>query len=113
MNYMQPSTTVVNLKRTSEYDVRICRDGRNTHMNNTEVGEDGWIGNPYPEGEYGRQKCIKLFRQDFEKRLDSDDEFREAVEGLRGKTLACYCKPKDCHGDIIVSYLHGSEVPDW
>lgn len=74
-------------------------------MNNTPVGRPGWIGNPYPESEYGRDECIELFRADFLERLDSDPEFRDRVEDLRGETLGCYCRPKPCHGDVILAYL--------
>lgn len=27
------------------------------------------------------------------------------IEALRGKTLVCWCKPKDCHGDVLVELL--------
>lgn len=42
-------------------------------------------------------------------KVDSDDEFRAAVENLRGQTLACWCVPKPCHGDVILSYLDTME----
>lgn len=29
----------------------------------------------------------------------------EWLEPLRGKVLACWCKPKPCHGDVIVRLL--------
>ena len=34
-----------------------------------------------------------------------DSEFATRVKGLRGKQLGCFCKPKACHGDVIVEYL--------
>jgi hypothetical protein len=24
---------------------------------------------------------------------------------LRGKVLACFCRPRSCHGDVIVAWL--------
>ena len=28
------------------------------------------------------------------------------LEELRGKTLGCWCKPEDCHGDILIELLN-------
>lgn len=100
-------TRLVNQKRTDSWDVDIGRVNRgNSHLLNTEVGEPGWLGNPYALAEgYSRKESIRRYREDFHDRLD-DTEFKEAVEDLHGKTLACYCKPKACHGDIILEYLH-------
>lgn len=103
-------TRLVNQKHTDRYTVDIGRanNGEN-HMNNTAVGDPGWLGNPYPESEFGREQCIELFREDFEDRLEENEEFRAAVEGLRGETLGCYCKPEACHGDVILEYLRSSQ----
>ena len=78
-------------------------------MNEVPVGERGWLGNPYPEGQYGRERCIELFREDFEERIAEDDEFRKAVADLQGKTLGCWCRSVDaeepaCHGDVIAEW---------
>lgn len=99
-------TRLVNQGWSDRYTVDIGRaDNGESHMNNTPVGEPGWLGNPYPESKYGRDRCIEMFREDFEERLESDPEFRSAVENLRGETLGCYCKPKPCHGDVILGYI--------
>lgn len=103
-------TELVNQHKTNSYDIDIGRaDNGQSHMNNTEAGEPGWIGNPYPESEHGREKCIELFREDFEERIASDPEFRNAVENLRGKTLGCWCSPKPCHGDVIIEYINSTD----
>jgi hypothetical protein len=92
---------VVNLRR-EEYDVYIGRGKNgNAHIENAEVGERGWLGNPYTVEDFGRQNSIQKFRDAFSDRLEADDAFREAVRDLDGKTLGCFCKPKDCHGDVI------------
>lgn len=103
-----PTTELVNQKRTDEYEVDIGRSNRGeNHMNNTPTGEPGWLGNPYKKEDYGREECIERFREDFIKRLENDPEFRSAVENLQGKTLGCWCKPKPCHGDVILEFLRG------
>jgi hypothetical protein len=37
--------------------------------------------------------------------LLSKPELLNSLEELRGKTLGCFCKPKSCHGDIILELL--------
>lgn len=89
-------TTVVNI-RTHEYDVYIGREGH---------GHDGYWGNPYSVmHDGGRERAIALYREYFLKRLRIDPEFTKRVEQLRGKQLGCFCKPKACHGDVIVEFL--------
>jgi len=91
-------TTVVNIRR-SYYDIYIGRAGH---------GQDGYFGNPfnsYRDG--GRSRAIALFKDYFYDRLKKDSEFMDRVLALRGKRLGCFCKPKDCHGDIIAEYLNG------
>lgn len=105
-------TEVVNIAY-EERDVYIGRgdkeNGEKSHLNNTEVGEHGWLGNPYVTeehgGEYTREESIEKYAYDFQRRIETDSEFREAVKELRGKKLGCYCKPQPCHGDVIVEYL--------
>ena len=99
-------TQLVNQRDTDKYDLDIGRaDGGTSHMMNTEIGEPGWLGNPYPVTDHSREESIANYREDFLARIHQDDEFREAVEGLRGQTLACWCAPEHCHGDVILDYL--------
>lgn len=107
----EPTTELVNQKRADDFDVDIGRaDYGNSNMNNTPVGEPGWLGNPYSKDDYGRKRCIERFREDFVERLRTDSEFRSAVEDLQGKTLACWCKPKACHGDVILEFLEDGQA---
>jgi hypothetical protein len=66
------------------------------------------FGNPFKleedGGDHTRQESIAKYRERFEEKI-RDPEFREAVEDLRGETLGCWCKPEDCHGDVILEYL--------
>lgn len=89
--------------REEPYDVYIGRSGK-----------DGTFGNPIRPG----RRCFQCdevhdkpgdtllcFEAYFRERLENDHEFAERVESLRGKALGCFCKPRPCHGDVIVSYL--------
>jgi hypothetical protein len=69
-------------------------------------GKDGYFGNPVRlEPGKPRGSTLERFREYFIDRLASDPDFRLRVDGLRGKTLVCFCKPNACHGDVIVEYL--------
>ena len=84
------TTKVVNLRHSS-YDVYIGRP-------------DKW-GNPFTIGVHGaRSDVIRKYRTYILKRKDLLD----SLEELRNKTLGCYCKPKACHGDILVELLNNA-----
>jgi len=82
-------------------------------MNNTPVGQKGWLGNPYSEKRWGGgslvetvEEAIRLFRADFISRVETDEHFRSAVLALRGYDLVCWCAPSPCHGDVILAWLN-------
>jgi len=96
-----PKTTVVNVRR-ERYDVKITRRPDGTIP---DPPQSGCFGNPFTVGAHGREECIRLFEEYFLDRLADDPVFAEAVLSLKGKRLGCVCKPKTCHGDIIVKWL--------
>lgn len=86
---MKPAneTKVVNL-RYEKYDVYIGRGSK-------------W-GNPFKIGVDGtRKEVIEKYRQYIMSRPDLLNDLEE----LRGKRLGCYCKPKPCHGDVLIELL--------
>lgn len=90
------ATRVVNI-RQEDYDVYIGRAGR---------GMDGYFGNPFKiEPGMKRGGTLEKYREYFNNRLQTDPDFHRRINGLRGKTLGCFCKPYPCHGDIIKEYL--------
>lgn len=94
---------VVNL-RHSDYDVYIGRRGH---------GHDGYFGNPIVPGKtcpvcgevHSRGNTLKCYREYLEVRLEQDPDFRERVKALRGKVLGCFCKPRPCHGDVLLEFV--------
>ena len=76
-------TKVVHCKRDA-FDVYIGRPSK-------------W-GNPYKlkKGE-SREICLARYR----KWLMGQPELLACVGELHGKTLGCWCKPLECHGDIL------------
>lgn len=81
--------------------------GELRHMNNTPIGERGWLGNPYPlDDGYSRKESVAKFTEDLLARVDSDPEFRKALYELQGETLGCWCQGLSddeplCHGEPL------------
>lgn len=100
------TTRVVNLSSGEPFDVYIGRAGH---------GYDGYFGNPFElrrDTPVVRAAVLREFREWFLERVESDGRYRARVLALRGKTLACpgNCKPKPCHGDVIVWWLEEQPV---
>ena len=87
---------VVHCKR-EEFDVYIGRGSR-------------W-GNPYSHKGGTLAEHVVGSRaeaiQKFEEYLLSNQDLMSSLEELKGKTLGCWCKPKACHGDILLRYANG------
>lgn len=77
----------------------------------TPVDRTTQFGNPFllekDGGTHTREESVEDYRAWFKQKVESDPEFRQAVEELRGKKIGCWCKPKACHGDVILEYLRG------
>lgn len=69
-------------------------------------------GNQYPiGGMYDREVSLALYARYLDERLAKEPEY---LEPLRGKGLACWCRPPEgfrgrllCHAQIIVGRLYG------
>ena len=84
-------TTVVNMKHTKEYDVRIDRWSK-------------W-GNPFRIGKDGdRQEVVEKYMEYI---IMERPDLMEALPELEGKVLGCWCKPKLCHGDALIKLIGG------
>lgn len=77
-------TTVVHCKK-APYDVYIGRPSK-------------W-GNPFAIGWDGeRDEVISKYRE----WIKTQPNLLKDIEQLKGKRLGCFCKPKACHGDVLV-----------
>ena len=61
------------------------------------IGRPGPWGNPFSGGT--REQNIAAHRAWF---LASPVLVAKAQSELRGRTLVCWCKPKACHGDVLL-----------
>jgi hypothetical protein len=73
--------------------------------------------NPYSfKRESERAEVIARYEHEH---LPAHPELVAALSELRGKTLACWCAPKPCHGDVLVRLANGEsdeqtgDAPDY
>lgn len=86
-------TTVVN-STTNSYDVYI--------------GRPGIWGNPFRSGVDGtREEVIQMYKTWIMYSSEAED-LRKQLHSLKGKRLGCWCKPKSCHGDVLVEIIESS-----
>jgi len=66
------------------------------------IGRPSKWGNPFREGKDGtRKEVINKYR----KYILSNKELLDSLGELEGKTLGCWCKPKACHGDVLIELI--------
>ncbi|CAN2967066.1 hypothetical protein METHPM2_110013 [Pseudomonas sp. PM2] len=54
-----------------------------------------------------RDEVIRKFKYDFENgMLKASTDLEKNLDIVRGKVIACHCKPAACHGDVIAAYLN-------
>jgi len=84
---------VVNLKSGEKYDVYIGRGSK-------------W-GNPFSHLKYSQAEVVVDTREEAIECYKNWIKFRpdlieDAKKELKGKVLGCFCKPLDCHGDVLL-----------
>ena len=57
--------------------------------------------NVFASKKYGRDQCLNLY-EDY---IKKDNELLKDLHELENKTLGCWCKPKKCHGDILLKLI--------
>ena len=94
-------TQVVNVYR-DEYDIYI---GRIPTFGNTK-----W-GNPFSQPDLAIHEKLECY----EYYIRNTPELWNSLHELKGKRLACHCKPKLCHGDVLLKLVYerfGKESDD-
>ena len=72
------------------------------HVYDVYIGRGSKWGNPFVIGKDGtREEVINKY----EKYLLNSPELLNSLHELKGKTLGCFCKPKPCHGDVLIKYI--------
>jgi len=94
-------TDIVNGNKTDDSEIDQWIDRRSKFGNPFKISDF----NDKMSDEAARELVVDLYSNYFDKRIRHDKDFKKAVDSLKGKTLACHCKPKLCHGDVIIRYL--------
>ena len=77
------------------------------------IGRPSRWGNPFPvadKTEGSRQEAIARYREHLWKQIKSGEVSLTDLIELDGKRLGCFCKPKACHGDILVKAVHWAKA---
>ncbi len=86
--------TVVNVYR-DPFDVYICRK-------HPAFGKGSKFANPFHIGVDGpRVIVLRKYREWLREQIRTGAIPLDELRALHGKRLGCFCKPKDCHGDIL------------
>jgi len=88
------TTQIVNI-RSDQYDTLIDRTTK-------------W-GNPFllqHDSPATRAACIRKY----EEHIRNSPELLADLKELVGKRLGCWCKPKPCHGDVLLKLIKEREL---
>jgi hypothetical protein len=76
------------------------------------IGRGSKWGNPFSHKEGTLAEHVVESREEaiakYEEYLLSNQELVDALPELRGKVLGCWCKPKACHGDVLLKLANSS-----
>ena len=76
--------------------------GKDFSKDEVYIGRTSIWGNPYVIGKDGsREEVIAKYR-DY---VFGNRFLLDQLHTLRGKDLVCFCKPKACHGDVLVELV--------
>lgn len=66
------------------------------------IGRGSIWGNPFTIGKDGSREDVITKYIDW---LLKQKDLLQKIPALRGKRLGCWCKPKDCHGDVLIQCI--------
>jgi hypothetical protein len=95
--------------QTSPYDIYIGRFVANGPPNLLPLSCP--YGNPFILNDVNDDKERAQVIYSYQKWLLSPEQIdlvQKARKELPGKVLACWCKPKDCHGDVLLWAVNAS-----
>jgi len=71
------------------------------------IGRPSKWGNPFEIGKDGtRKEVVEKYR----KYILENKELMNDLYELEGKVLGCWCKPAECHGDVLVELLDNKDI---
>lgn len=86
--------------------VNLYKEPYDTYIGRPRKGETSIWHNPFIVGVHGeRGECVKLYETYIREKLVSGEISLKELKKLKGKRLGCFCKPQDCHGDVLVKLV--------
>ena len=68
------------------------------------IGRPSKWGNPFVIGKDGDRDTVVQKYRDW---IMTQPRLLSQLHELKGKTLVCFCKPRACHGDVLVELVNG------
>lgn len=63
--------------------------------------------NPYKIGKDGdREQIIKMYEIYIGDKINENPNLKTKLIEMKGKTLGCWCKPDNCHGDVLLKIMY-------
>ena len=73
--------------------------------------ESSQFANPYKIGKDGpRDEVLNKYKKYITDKLSTDEFLRKELIKLKGKNLGCWCKPENCHADILIELLNNNDL---
>lgn len=76
------------------------------------IGRGSKWGNPFSHKEGTLAEHVVGSREEaiakYEEYLLSNQELVDSLPELKGKVLGCWCKPKACHGDVLLKMANSA-----
>lgn len=107
VKYIRP--TYQNLKEWIECDdnVYIGRKGVVFIDNERFPKNSSIFANPFKINKNcSRQESLKKYKFYILNKIENENYFLDELLSLKGKNLGCWCKPEDCHGDILTEIIN-------
>jgi hypothetical protein len=100
---MNPEQTTIGAVLAPSTVRLVVHCKRSTH--DVYIGRPSKWGNPFEIGKDGdRETVIQKYRE----WILTQPHLLSALPELRGKVLGCWCAPKACHGDVLVSLANAT-----
>jgi len=107
----EETTQVVNIKQCPDFNPKKNPDdvyiGRFHACPRYGIFQTSKWHNPFKHDT--REKLI----EDYRKYIVSRPDLMDSLSELKGKRLGCWCKPKACHGDVLVELMRERERRRW
>ncbi len=71
------------------------------------IGRGSKWGNPFIIGKDGNRTEVINKYKDY---ILNNKKLLSCISELKNKTLGCYCKPKPCHGDVLIQIIENKII---